>query len=54
MLLDLHTMLRLPTGIAYAGGVKANMVFLDKKRATEVPWTRDLWIYDFRTNKDFP
>lgn len=50
---DLHTMLRLPTGIFYAGGVKANVLFFDKKPAAEAPWTRDLWIYDFRTNEHF-
>ena len=50
---DLHTMLRLPTGIFYAGGVKANVLFFDKKPAAETPWTRDLWIYDFRTNEHF-
>jgi type I restriction enzyme M protein len=50
---DVHTMLRLPTGIFYAGGVKANVLFFDKKPAAEAPWTRDLWIYDFRTNEHF-
>jgi type I restriction enzyme M protein len=50
---DLHTMLRLPTGIFYAGGVKANVLFFDKKPAAETPWTADLWVYDFRTNKHF-
>ncbi len=50
---DLHTMLRLPTGIFYAGGVKANVLFFDKKPAAETPWTREMWIYDFRTNKHF-
>lgn len=50
---DLHTMLRLPTGIFYAGGVKANVLFFDKKPAAEAPWTRELWIYDFRTNEHF-
>ena len=50
---DLHTMLRLPTGIFYAGGVKANVLFFDKKPAAETPWTRETWIYDFRTNKHF-
>ncbi|HEY4605904.1 MAG TPA: N-6 DNA methylase, partial [Blastococcus sp.] len=50
---DLHTMLRLPTGIFYAGGVKANVLFFDKKPAAEVPWTRELWISDFRTNEHF-
>jgi type I restriction enzyme M protein len=46
-------MLRLPTGIFYAGGVKANVLFFNKKPAAEKPWTRDLWIYDFRTNQHF-
>ena len=46
-------MLRLPTGIFYAGGVKANVLFFDKKPAAETPWTRELWIYDFRTNEHF-
>ncbi|MBY8872704.1 type I restriction-modification system subunit M [Micromonospora sp. PLK6-60] len=50
---DLHTMLRLPTGIFYAGGVKANVLFFERKRAREEPWTRNLWVYDFRTNQHF-
>ena len=50
---DVHTLLRLPTGIFYAQGVKANVLFFDRKPASETPWTRDLWIYDFRTNKHF-
>ena len=50
---DVHTLLRLPTGIFYAGGVKANVLFFDKKPAAETAWTRDLWIYDFRTNEHF-
>jgi type I restriction enzyme M protein len=50
---DVHTMLRLPTGIFYAGGVKANVLFFDRKPAAETPWTRALWIYDFRTNQHF-
>ncbi len=50
---DVHTMLRLPTGIFYAGGVKANVLFFDKKPAAEAPWTRQLWIYDFRTDERF-
>ncbi|MCB1273625.1 MAG: SAM-dependent DNA methyltransferase [Leucobacter sp.] len=50
---DLHTMLRLPTGIFYANGVKANVLFFDKKPASETPWTRKLWVYDLRTNKHF-
>jgi type I restriction enzyme M protein len=47
---DVHTLLRLPTGIFYAQGVKANVLFFDRKPASEKPWTDKLWIYDFRTN----
>ena len=50
---DVHTLLRLPTGVFYAQGVKANVLFFDRKRAGETPWTRDLWIYDLRTNQHF-
>jgi type I restriction enzyme M protein len=50
---DVHTLLRLPTGIFYAQGVKANVLFFDRKPGGETPWTRDLWIYDLRTNIDF-
>lgn len=50
---DAHTLLRLPTGLCYAQGVKANVLFFDKKPASETPWTRKLWIYDLRTNKHF-
>src|SRR5205823_2312716 len=50
---DVHTLLRLPTGIFYAGGVKANVLFFDKRPASEVPWTERLWVYDFRTNEHF-
>ena len=50
---DVHTLLRLPTGIFYAQGVKANVLFFDKRSAREEPWTRKLWIYDLRTNKHF-
>ena len=50
---DVHTLLRLPTGIFYAGGVKANVLFFDKKPAAEKPWTSNLWVYDFRTNQHF-
>lgn len=49
---DLHTMLRLPTGIFYAGGVKANVLFFEKKQAAERPWTERLWVYDFRTGQN--
>ncbi len=50
---DVHTLLRLPTGIFYASGVKANVLFFDRKPASEKPWTEKLWIYDLRTNKHF-
>ena len=50
---DVHTLLRLPTGLFYAQGVKANVLFFDKKPASETPWTKKLWIYDLRTNKHF-
>lgn len=50
---DLHTLLRLPTGLFYAQGVKANVLFFDKKPASETPWTSQLWVYDLRTNQHF-
>ena len=50
---DVHTLLRLPTGIFYAQGVKANVLFFDRKPAQEKPWTQKLWIYDLRTNMHF-
>ena len=50
---DVHTLLRLPTGIFYAQGVKANVLFFDKKPASEKPRTEKLWVYDLRTNKHF-
>ena len=54
-LCNLHTMLRLPTGIFYAGGVKSNVLFFDRKPGREdgKPWTEKLWIYDLRTNMHF-
>jgi len=48
--MELHTILRLPTGIFYANGVKANVLFFDNKPASPNPWTKDVWIYDYRTN----
>lgn len=50
---DLHTILRLPTGIFYKPGVKANVIFFDKKPASPNMQTKDIWIYDFRTNIHF-
>ena len=47
---DLHTILRLPTGIFYAQGVKANVIFFDAKPAAAKPWTKEVWFYDYRTN----
>ena len=48
-----HTLLRLPTGIWYSPGVKANVVFFDKKEGRAEPWTDRLWVYDLRTNMHF-
>ncbi len=50
---DVHTLLRLPTGIFYAQGVKANVLFFDRKPASPTPWTKQLWVYDLRTNRRF-
>jgi type I restriction enzyme M protein len=47
---DLHTILRLPTGIFYAHGVKANVMFFDNHEASQHPWTKEVWYYDYRTN----
>jgi type I restriction enzyme M protein len=50
---DLHTILRLPTGIFYKPGVKANVIFFDNHPASKNPWTKEVWIYDLRTNMHF-
>tara|TARA_B100000949_G_scaffold234096_1_gene252168 strand:+ start:3568 stop:5019 length:1452 start_codon:yes stop_codon:yes gene_type:complete len=50
---DFHTLLRLPTGIFYKQGVKANVLFFTKKAASKEVQTSKLWIYDLRTNKHF-
>ena len=50
---DFHTMLRLPTGIFYRPGVKANVLFFDRRPRRNEPWTEALWVYDLRTNKRF-
>jgi type I restriction enzyme M protein len=47
---DLHTILRLPTGIFYANGVKANVLFFDNHEAGKQAWTKKVWFYDYRTN----
>ena len=41
---NLHTILRLPTGIFYANGIKTNVLFFDKGKPT-----KDIWVYDYRT-----
>jgi type I restriction enzyme M protein len=46
---DVHTLLRLPTGIWYSAGVKANVLFFDRKSSKK----KELWVYDLRTNKNF-
>ena len=50
---DVHTLVRLPTGIFYAQGVKANILFFDNRPAGDKPQTERLWVYDLRTNKNF-
>ena len=50
---DVHTLLRLPTGIFYAQGVKANVLFFDRRAGSAQAATRRLWVYDLRTNKHF-
>ena len=47
---DVHTILRLPTGIFYANGVKANVIFWDAKPASKEHQTQEIWFYDYRTN----
>lgn len=47
---ELHTILRLPVGIFYANGVKANMLFFDNHEASPNWWTKEVWFYDYRTN----
>ena len=50
---EVHTLLRLPTGIFYAQGVKANVVFFTRREGSQRPWTQELWVYDLRTDKRF-
>lgn len=47
---ELHTILRLPTGIFYKPGVKANVIFFDNRPGAKEAWTKEVWIYDYRTN----
>jgi type I restriction enzyme M protein len=48
-----HTLLRLPTGIWYSPGVKANVLFFDKRPVKKAPATKEIWIYDLRSNRNF-
>lgn len=50
---DVHTLLRLPKGIFYAQGINSNVLFFERKPGAAHPWTRELWVYDLRTNKRF-
>ncbi len=50
---ELHTILRLPTGIFYKPGVKANVLFYDKRPASPEMQTKEIWFYDLRTNMHF-
>ena len=50
---DVHTLLRLPTGIFYAQGVKANVIFFERRPGAKDPWTKAVWYYDLRTNVHF-
>jgi type I restriction enzyme M protein len=50
---DVHTLLRLPKGIFYAHAVNANILFFDKKPKQPGAWTKQVWVYDLRTNKNF-
>lgn len=46
----LHTILRLPTGIFYAQGVKTNVLFFEKISQAATGSTKDVWVYDMRAN----
>jgi type I restriction enzyme M protein len=46
---DVHTILRLSTGIYYANGVKAKVIFFDNKPSNKDPWTKEIWFYDYRS-----
>lgn len=47
---ELHTILRLPVGVFYAHGVKANVLFFKNKPASKEAHTKYIWFYDYRTN----
>jgi type I restriction enzyme M protein len=50
---NVHTLLRLPTGIWYSPGVKANVLFFDKQPVSSTPATKGVWVYDLRLNQKF-
>lgn len=50
---EVHTLLRLPTGIWYSSGVKANVLFFNKRPVTGTPATKEIWVYDLRSNRNF-
>lgn len=50
---NLHTILRLPTGIFYKPGVKANVIFFENRSASPENQTKEIWFYDLRTNIHF-
>jgi type I restriction enzyme M protein len=50
---EVHTLLRLPTGIWYSPGVKVNVLFFDKKPAAKAPATKEVWVYDLRSDRSF-
>ena len=50
---NVHTLLRLPTGLFYAQGVKANILFFDRCERSAHPATSSMWVYDLRTNQRF-
>ena len=50
---DVHTLLRLPTGIWYSPGVKANVLFFDKNPVSKTPSTKEVWVYDLRSNRNY-
>lgn len=50
---EVHTLLRLPTGIWYSPGVQANVLFFDKKQTLKSPATKEVWVYDLRSGRNF-
>ena len=50
---EVQTLLRLPTGVFYAHGVKSDVLFFQRGAGGDEAATRELWIYDLRTNQHF-